>query len=96
MFVSKGEVFVNAEGETTTECFNFYKNKDGSQIYLRIGNNVYFFYDGEYDGSEHKMPNEKAATIVADLLEKTRENRGQQPDDDYFPVGSPGWEKENG
>ena len=96
-FVSKGEVFVNANGEVTQECFNLFRDGENPEdVYLRIGNNMYFFYDGKYDGSEHNIASENLATKVAEHLEEAMDNKGKLPETTYYPKGSPGWKNEMG
>ena len=96
-FTSKGEVFVNANGEVTRECFNLFRDAENpADVYLRIGDNMYVFYDGKYDGSEHNIASKDLAIEVTKHLEETMHNKGKLPETTYYPEGSPGWKKEMG
>jgi len=96
--VSSGIVLMHEDGTFEMAPFQVFRAANGQTV-IRIGNNTLWFGEnGQFDGSECKIPGgalpiEEAAKLQA-AFDVQGENKNKAPAEPYFEEGSKGWERE--
>lgn len=94
-FVSAGEPIVRADGTVEVVPMQLFRAPSGLVV-LRIGDSTYWFADGDYDGSEHRMTavGQRGRAEMHAALSAAESNQGHAPAYPYFQPGSDGYSSE--